>query len=53
MTPNINPEMASTFTDLSTDQQLDHSQQITVLRDLVASMGVYPSSSPHDESTGL
>jgi hypothetical protein len=34
-------------------QQLDHSQQITVLRDLVANMGVDPNSSPHDESTGL
>jgi Orange carotenoid protein, N-terminal len=34
-------------------QQLDHSQQITVLRDLVATMGVDPSSSPHDQSTGL
>jgi Orange carotenoid protein, N-terminal len=34
-------------------QQLDHSQQITVLRDLVADMGVDPSSSPHDEATGL
>lgn len=34
-------------------QQLDHSQQITVLRDLVANMGVDPSSNAHDESTGL
>jgi hypothetical protein len=34
-------------------QQLDHSEQITVLRDLVAEMGVDPSSSSHDESTGL
>jgi hypothetical protein len=34
-------------------QQLDHSQQITILRDLVADMGVDPGSSPHDAATGL
>ena len=34
-------------------QQLEYSQQITVLRDLVAGMGVDPDSSPHDRSTGL
>ncbi len=34
-------------------QQLDHSEQITVLRDLVANMGVDPSAHAHDESTGL
>jgi hypothetical protein len=34
-------------------QGLEHSQQITVLRDLVAGMGVDPSSSPHDPETGL
>jgi Orange carotenoid protein, N-terminal len=34
-------------------QQLNYSEQITILRDLVADMGVDPSSSPHDESTGL
>jgi Orange carotenoid protein, N-terminal len=34
-------------------QQLEHSQQITILRDLVADMGVDPSSSPHDPATGL
>jgi Orange carotenoid protein, N-terminal len=34
-------------------QQLDYSQQITILRDLVADMGVDPLSSPHDEATGL
>lgn len=34
-------------------QQLEHSEQITILRDLVADMGVDPSSSPHDEATGL
>jgi Orange carotenoid protein, N-terminal len=34
-------------------QQLEHSQQITVLRDLVAAMGVDPAASPHDEATGL
>jgi Orange carotenoid protein, N-terminal len=34
-------------------QQLEHAQQITVLRDLVAGMGVDPSSSPHDPATGL
>jgi Orange carotenoid protein, N-terminal len=34
-------------------QQLDYSQQITILRDLVADMGVDPLSSPHDAATGL
>jgi Orange carotenoid protein, N-terminal len=34
-------------------QKLEHAQQITVLRDLVAGMGVDPSSSPHDPETGL
>ena len=34
-------------------QQLEHSQQITVLRNLVADMGVDPNSAPHDKSTGL
>ena len=34
-------------------QQLDHSEQITVLRDFVADMGVDPVSSPHDKVTGL
>lgn len=34
-------------------QQLEQSQQITMLRDLVAAMGVDPSSSPHDPATGL
>lgn len=34
-------------------QQLEQSQQITALRDLVAMMGVDPSSSPHDAATGL
>jgi hypothetical protein len=38
---------------LSQLQQLDHSEQITILRSLVAEMGVDPSSSSHDESTGL
>jgi Orange carotenoid protein, N-terminal len=34
-------------------QELDHSEQITVLRDLVVNMGVDPESSVHDEATGL
>jgi Orange carotenoid protein, N-terminal len=34
-------------------QELEHSEQITVLRDLVVNMGVDPNSSEHDESTGL
>lgn len=34
-------------------QALEYSQQITVLRDLVAGMGVDPESSPHDPATGL
>ena len=34
-------------------QQLAYAQQLTVLRDLVAGMGVDPAASPHDESTGL
>ena len=38
---------------LSQLQQLDHSEQITVLRDFVADMGVDPAMSPHDEVTGL
>ena len=38
---------------LSKLQQLDHSEQITVLRDFVADMGVDPIASPHDKETGL
>jgi Orange carotenoid protein, N-terminal len=34
-------------------QQLSHAEQITVLRSWVTKMGVDPSSSPHDKSTGL
>jgi hypothetical protein len=34
-------------------QELDQSEQITVLRDLVVGMGVDPDSSAHDEATGL
>lgn len=34
-------------------QQLEYSEQITALRSLVSVMGVDPSSSPHDPSTGL
>lgn len=34
-------------------QQLSHSEQIKVLRDFVADMGVDPNSNPHDKSTGL
>lgn len=44
---------ASVSQCLSQLQQLDHSEQITVLRDFVADMGVDPIDSPHDESTGL
>ncbi len=47
---NLEPQASECLQKL---QQLDHSQQITVLRDLVANMGVDPSSSAHDESTGL
>jgi Orange carotenoid protein, N-terminal len=38
---------------LSQLQQLDHSEQITILRDWVADMGVDPITSPHDKATGL
>ena len=38
---------------LSKLQQLDHSEQITVLRDFVADMGVDPIATPHDNATGL
>jgi hypothetical protein len=34
-------------------QQLEFSEQITVLRSWVSDMGVDPSSSPHDKETGL
>jgi len=34
-------------------QQLEFSEQITVLRSWVSGMGVDPSSSPHDKVTGL
>jgi Orange carotenoid protein, N-terminal len=34
-------------------QQFEYSKQLTILRDLVADMGVDPSTSPHDEATGL
>jgi Orange carotenoid protein, N-terminal len=34
-------------------QALDHSEQISVLRNLVADMGTDPETSPHDEATGL
>jgi Orange carotenoid protein, N-terminal len=46
----LEPEATQCMTQL---QQLEHSEQITVLRDLVANMGVDPASSPHDEATGL
>jgi hypothetical protein len=46
----LEPQAAQCLTQL---QQLDHSEQITILRNLVAEMGVDPSSSSHDESTGL
>lgn len=34
-------------------QPIDQGEQITVLRSLVANMGVDPASSPHDSDTGL
>ena len=34
-------------------QALDHSEQISVLRNLVANMGADPETNPHDEATGL
>jgi Orange carotenoid protein, N-terminal len=34
-------------------QRFEHSKQLTILRDLVADMGVDPLTSPHDEATGL
>jgi Orange carotenoid protein, N-terminal len=34
-------------------QALDHSEQISVLRNLVTGMGADPETSPHDEATGL
>ncbi len=46
----IDPQATGCLNQL---QQLEHSQQITVLRDLVAAMGVDPAASPHDEATGL
>ena len=46
----LEPEATQCMTQL---QQLTHSEQITVLRNLVANMGVDPASSPHDKATGL
>jgi hypothetical protein len=46
----LEPQAAQCLQQL---QQLQQSQQITVLRDLVAGMGVNPSSSSHDPKTGL
>jgi Orange carotenoid protein, N-terminal len=46
----LEPQASQCLTQL---QQLDHSEQITILRNLVTDMGVDPSSSSHDESTGL
>ncbi len=34
-------------------QQIPNSEQITVLRDLIANMGVDPNTNPHDPNTGL
>jgi hypothetical protein len=34
-------------------QALDYTEQISVLRNLVASMGADPETSAHDEATGL
>ncbi len=46
----MEPQAAQCLTQL---QALDHSEQITVLRDFVTGMGVDPNSSEHDKSTGL
>ncbi len=46
----MEPPAAQCLTQL---QALEHSEQITILRDLVTGMGVDPSSSEHDDSTGL
>jgi Orange carotenoid protein, N-terminal len=46
----LDPQAAQCLQQL---QQLQHAEQIAVLRDVVADMGVDPSSSPHDAETGL
>jgi hypothetical protein len=46
----LEPQSAQCLQQL---QQLPYAEQITMLRDLVAGMGVDPSSSPHDPATGL
>jgi hypothetical protein len=51
--PDDYPFEAQSMDVMKQLQQLDHSQQITILRDLVADMGVDPISSPHDAATGL
>jgi Orange carotenoid protein, N-terminal len=51
--PENYPVAAQALEVMKQLQQLEHSQQITILRDLVADMGVDPSSSPHDSTTGL
>ena len=34
-------------------QALEHAEQISVLRNLVADMGADPATNPHNEATGL
>jgi hypothetical protein len=34
-------------------QALEHAEQISVLRNLVADMGADPETNPHDAETGL
>ncbi len=46
----LTPLAAQCLTEL---QQLEYSQQITVLRNFVTDMGVDPDANAHDASTGL
>ncbi len=46
----IEPKVSECMSQL---QQLDYSEQMTVLRDWVADMGVDPITSSHDKATGL
>jgi hypothetical protein len=47
---SLEPEASEWLQQL---QPIDQGEQITVLRNIVANMGVDPNSSPHDEATGL
>jgi hypothetical protein len=46
----LEPPAAQCLTEL---QQLNHSEQITVLRNFIADMGADPNASGHDQATGL